>query len=116
MPHPAPRKEAANAAAVSGIGALELRWMADHERYNYSRPVRSFRRRSAHRPARGGTRDCLHLLLAAGTAVGRRQLHGNSRVSRDPVILSGEFASLREANSQSKDLYSSPQSLTALAL
>src|ERR1700724_3687540 len=89
MSHHAPGKEAANAAAIAGHGALEFRWMADDAGYNHARPVRRFRRRPAHRPARGRTRDRLHVLLAAGTALGGWELHGQSRVS-----------------GESKDLYS----------
>src|ERR1700737_4812535 len=81
MSHHAPGKEAANAAAIAGHGALELRWMADDAGYNHARPVRRFRRRPAHRPARGRTRDRLYVLLAAGTALGGWELHGKSRVS-----------------------------------
>src|SRR5258708_25406919 len=86
MSHHAPGKEAANAAAIAGHGALELRRMADDAGYNHARPVRRFRRRPAHRPARGRTRDRLHVLLAAGTALGGWELQGKNRVSGGRVI------------------------------
>ena len=48
MPHHAAGKEAAHAAALAGVSALELRWMADHAGHDHPRPVRHFRRRPAH--------------------------------------------------------------------
>ena len=84
-------------------------------------PLGVYRRRPADRPAGGRTRNRVHVLLGEGAALGRSELFGRRGVRRRVTttvtmtlplspctlfILSEVFASQREANTQSKDLYS----------